>query len=185
MIMNTLKSNSRITFTLVLIINSFALPIHSMALYSDVVRTEEMNNLIYKQDFEDFRSICDFVFARPDDWQINSTDENSYLEYTGSGNDNIALLVRRRLKDYTMEFDIMVSSGVRWAGDFHVIYNFREPGSFSHILLNTNDIPIADYYDTDVEFAADKGFIGFQVHWPVNTDTIGKLRWRNIKIKEL
>jgi hypothetical protein len=53
-----------------------------------------------------------------------------------------------------------------------------------HIQTWVNGMPIADYYDNDRQLAASEGFIGLQVHWPVKGKT-GKLRWRNLRIKEL
>jgi len=44
---------------------------------------------------------------------------------------------------------------------------------------------VADYYDTDKEFAASEGFIGLQVDWPVSQDATRKLRWKNLRLKEL
>jgi hypothetical protein len=54
----------------------------------------------------------------------------------------------------------------------------------THIQTWVNGMPIADYYDNDKELAASEGFIGLQVHWPV-AGKAGKLRWRNLRIKEL
>ena len=53
-----------------------------------------------------------------------------------------------------------------------------------HIQTWVNGMPIADYYDNDKELAASEGFIGLQLHWPVKGKA-GKLRWRNLRIKEL
>ena len=54
-----------------------------------------------------------------------------------------------------------------------------------HFQTWVNGVPVADYYDTDKEFAASEGFIGLQVHWPVSPDASGKLRWKNLRLKEL
>ena len=54
----------------------------------------------------------------------------------------------------------------------------------THIQTWVNGTPIADYYDNDQELAAREGFIGLQVHWPVNGKA-GQLRWRNLRLKEL
>jgi len=134
--MNTPKLIIRIT--LLTIIGFTVVTNESNAINKEPGIWEEKYNLIYQQNFEDFRSISDFVFAGPDDWLINSAGGNSYLECTGS--DNIGLLVWRRLENYNMEFDIMFSSGKNDVGEFQLIYNFREPESYSHITLSAKEL---------------------------------------------
>ncbi len=133
-------SDLSIKYAVLAIIGFSLLSVESNAVNKDKGSSKDDFNLIYKQDFEDFRSISDFVFASPDRWSVKSTGKNSYLECSGSDKENIGLLVWRRLEDYNMEFDIMFLSGKKSSGEFQLIYNFREPDSYSDILLKDKKI---------------------------------------------
>ncbi|HCC71786.1 MAG TPA: hypothetical protein DEQ09_11645 [Bacteroidales bacterium] len=136
--MNTSKLVFRIT--LLAVIGFELVTNKSNAIDKEAGTAEEKYNLIYQQDFEDFRSVSDFVFADPERWSVKSTGKNSYLECSGSNKENIGLLVWRRLEDYNMEFDVMFSSGKKSSGEFQVIYNFREPDSYSDISLKDKNL---------------------------------------------
>jgi len=109
----------------------------------------ENYNLIYQQDFEDFRSVNDFVFSEPDYWSIRKAGGNSFLDYRKGKTDktspeNIALLVWRRLENYIVEFDVMLTEHINNEGKFILIYNFIEPDISNQIILTNNEIRVKE-----------------------------------------
>ena len=135
------------------------------------------------------------------------------MKYDKPGNSGIQIRSRQRERDglvtgYQIEID---QSERKWTGGFYEERGrawftplvgdshaeTREAFKLSewnlmvikadgdHFQTWVNGVPVADYYDTDKEFAASEGFIGLQVHWPVSPDASGKLRWKNLRLKEL
>jgi hypothetical protein len=47
-------------------------------------RVPENYNLVYQQDFDDFRSVSDFVFSEPDSWSLRNSEGNAFLDYRES-----------------------------------------------------------------------------------------------------
>ncbi len=168
-------------------------------------RIPENYNLVYQQDFDDFRSVSDFVFSEPDSWSLRNSEGNAFLDFceskmARSGPENIALLVWRRFEDYIMEFDVMLPDRKNNEGKFCLIHNFLEPDISNHSLLAGKDIRVkgewvkvklirntseglVEVYVGDSqepviiesEKANEKGWIGF-------ASLSGSLRIDNIKI---
>jgi len=157
-------------------------------------------NLIYEQDFENHKALNDFVFA-------------CEVKFDKSGNSGIQIRSRQRERDglvtgYQIEID---HSDRRWSGGLYEergrgwftplvgdgngkareAFNLQEWNTIvikaqgNHIQTWVNGVPIADFYDNDKKLSASEGFFGLQVHWPVKPEWTGKLRWRNLRIREL
>ena len=156
-------SYQNIKYVVLAVIGFSLLSVESNAASKDKGSSRDVFNLVYEQDFEDFRSISDFVFANPDDWSVKSAGKNSYLEYSGNDKENIGLMVWRRLEDYNMEFDIMFPSGKKSSGEFQLIYNFREPDSYSTLAFNSAKIEKKEWIRIRLERRATNGEVKLYV----------------------
>jgi hypothetical protein len=155
---------------------------------------KENSYLCTKKSYDDFLFVCEVKFDKPTNSgiQIRSRQREGdglvtgyQIEIDHSDRRWTGGLYEERGRDWLTP---LVGEGNRAAREAFRMDEWNTlviKARGNHIQSWVNGLPVADFHDNDEQLAAGSGFIGLQVHWPVDPEWMGQVRWRNLRIREL